>query len=68
MTELMVNLEYDGRVRIGFAVPGFDASKWQRSEKYWFSISQKQARELALRLLGICEGLRGESISGIIAE
>ena len=47
MTEFIVRPDYGKGTELGIAVPGFDGSKWSRSDKYWFSLSQEEVNTLS---------------------
>ena len=54
MTEFIVRSDYSKGIEIGIADPGFDGSKWSHSNKYWFSLTEEEARDLLKKLMIVC--------------
>ena len=52
MVEFIVTNEYDNKIGVGIAVPGFDGSKYPTSDKAWFTLNSDEADDLISKLLG----------------
>ncbi|GAG88027.1 unnamed protein product [marine sediment metagenome] len=55
MTEFTVGRDYGKGIKLGIAVPGFDGSKWPKSDKYRFSLSLEEAKNLMEKLRVVIE-------------
>ncbi len=57
MTEFIVRMDYGKGIELGIAVPGFDGSKWSRSDKFRFSLTPKEAKDLMEKIRVVIERL-----------